>query len=369
MIGGRRERARLETRLVTGSLAVIVTALGVTWAVATVAGPPLFRAHVTEGRALPPELLDRVEQAFHIANLLQFLLASGLALLLAVLASLLMTRSIGHSVLAMAQAARQIADGDYGVRIPARQAARELDALACAFNDMAARIQQTEATRRRMLTDLAHEMRTPLATVDGYLEAIDDGVATADEATITLLRDQVRRLTRLADDVYAISAADEGRLRLHRDRTTVRVVVDAAIATARPGYADKGVELHAASVADATFEVDPVRIGQVLANVLNNALRHTPSGGRVEIAASTDPGHVHITVEDNGEGIAPDHLPHLFERFYRAHRAHGYLGQGSGVGLTISRAIVAAHGGRITVDSPGVGAGTTVRITLPRAAG
>ncbi len=363
-----REPARLRTRLVIGSLGVIVTALGVTWVVATVAGPPLFRNHVTEGRTLPPDVLDRAEQAFHVANLLQVLLASSLALLLAVPASLLITRNVGRSVLVMARAAGQIADGNYGVRIPPHQAGRELDTLASAFNDMASRIQQTEATRRRMLTDLAHEMRTPLATADGYLEAIDDGVATADAVTITLLRDQVRRLTRLADDIYAISAADEGRLRLHRDRLAARAVVEVAIGTARPAYADKGVELRAVAVTDAAVEVDPDRIGQVLANVLNNALRHTPPGGWVRITTSADAGRVHIVVQDNGEGVAPEDLPHLFERFYRAHRANGYLGQGSGVGLTISRAIVAAHGGRITVDSPGVGAGTTVRITLPRAA-
>lgn len=362
---------RLGTRLVIGSLAVVVTALGVTWAVETVAGPPLFRDHLTADQPLPPGVLDRAEQAFHVANLLQVLLASVLALVLATLASLLISRPVSRSVLGMARAARQIADGDYAGRIGPHQAGRELDTLAAAFDDMAARLQRTEATRRRMLTDLAHEMRTPLATTDGYLEAIEDGVASADPATVALLRGQVRRLTRLAEDIGAISAADEGRLRLRRSRTTVRALVEAAVATARPGYAEKGVELtvEPASGTDSAsateLDVDPDRIGQVLANVLNNALRHTPAGGRVTIGAGRDDGSVRITVSDTGEGIAAEDLPYLFERFYRAHHASGYPDRGSGVGLTISRAIVTAHGGRIAVESPGPGAGSTVRISLP----
>jgi signal transduction histidine kinase len=358
-----RPAPTLRTRLVLGNLVLIVTALAVTWAVATVAGPPLFRDHIEHKGELPAGVLDRVEQAFHIANLLQVLLASLLALTLTVAASLLISRTASARIGEITSLTADIAAGNYATRLPQRRTSRELDILIAAVNDMAAKLQNTEATRRRLLTDLAHELRTPLATVDGYLEAIEDGVEQADAQTIDLLRSQVRRLTRLADDLRAISAADENRLRIERRHVPIDELTRRVVQIAQPAFAAKDVTLRLRADSRATVVADSARLEQVLTNVLNNALRHTPAGGIVTVSASAAGTELTLTVADTGEGIDRAHLPHLFERFYRAHARDDE--QGSGVGLTISRAIVAAHGGTITVDSPGTGRGTTVTIELP----
>lgn len=369
---GVRRRMSLRSRLVLGNLAVVGLAVAVTWAVATLEGPALFRAHVDDGAQGPldPGTLDRVEQAFHVANLLQVLLVTAVAVLLTLAVSLLVARAVARSVNAMAAAAADVAAGNYRSQVPARQVTPELDTLAHAINDLGRQVAGTEAVRRRMLTDLAHELRTPLATLDAYLEAIEDGVETADEDTLALLRAQLRRITRLADDVNAVSAADERRLAVHLAPTALGQVVRESVEAARPRYAGKGVALETRlEPGDDRVAADAERLGQVLINLLTNALRHTPTDGRVVVTTTTDTDAARVTVEvsDDGEGIAAEHLPHVFERFYRAHRAPHQDDQGSGVGLTISRTIVAAHSGALTLESPGPGRGTTARVTLPLA--
>ncbi|GIH15856.1 sensor histidine kinase [Rugosimonospora africana] len=365
MTGAVPRQATLRTRLVVGNLVLIASALAVTWAVATVAGPPLFRDHIEQDQALPPGLLDRAEQAFHIANLLQVLLATAIAAALTVGLSLLITRPISRTITAMAATSARLAQGDYTARLIPGRASREVHTLAGTMNTLATRIQNTEATRRRLLTDLAHEMRTPLAAIDGYLEAIHDGIETADPPTIAILRGQLQKLVRLADDINAVSAADEHRLKVAVRPTPLDVIIEDAAGSLRPAYSAKGVTLGIAGAPGTLVDADPARIGQVLVNVLNNALRHTPPGGRVDIGTGAGTTTVEITISDTGEGIAPEHLPYLFERFYRAHPSGRHHDQGSGVGLTISRAIVATHAGSIAADSPGPGRGTTVTIKLP----
>ncbi|GAA5180481.1 HAMP domain-containing sensor histidine kinase [Rugosimonospora acidiphila] len=361
----RQPPATLRTRLVVGNLVLIAAALAVTWTVATVAGPPLFRDHIEQDQALPPGLLDRAEQAFHIANLLEVLLATAIAAVLTVGLSLLITRPVSRTITAMAATSARLAHGDYAARLVPGRASREVHTLAGTINGLATKIQNTEATRRRMLTDLAHEMRTPLAAIDGYLEAICDGIETADAPTIAILRGQLQKLVRLADDINAVSAADEHRLALAIRPTPVVEIIESAAESLRPAYSAKGVTLRVAGAPDTPVNADPARIGQVLINVLNNALRHTPPGGQVAIDTATGPATTEITIRDTGEGIPPEHLPYLFERFYRAHSSRQHDDQGSGVGLTISRAIVTAHAGSIAVESPGSGHGATVRIKLP----
>lgn len=358
-----RPAPTLRNRLVLGNLVLILTALAITWAVATVAGPPLFRDHIERKSDLSAAVLNRVEQAFHIANLLQVLLASVLALALTLGANVLISRTISARIGEITTLTTDIAAGNYATRLPQRRTSRELDTLTTAVNDMAAKLQHTEATRRRLLTDIAHELRTPIATIDGYLEAIEDGVEVADTETIELLRRQVRRVTRLADDLRAVSAADEERLRIERSAVPVDELAQHVVQAEQPAFAAKDVELRLLADSRATVVADPARLEQVLTNVVNNALRHTPPGGTVTVSTRAAGKSLILAVADTGEGIERAHLPHLFERFYRAHTRDDE--QGSGVGLTISRAIVAAHGGTITVDSPGPDRGTTVTITLP----
>ncbi|MDG6103936.1 HAMP domain-containing histidine kinase [Dactylosporangium aurantiacum] len=357
-------RLTVRTHLLLGNLALTVTALGVTWAVIALIGPSLFRNHIERGAPLPPEVLDRAETAFHIANLIEVVVAAGVAFLLTLGLSVLVTRPVRRTATAMASTLARLTASDYTARLPVESTVTELAALAVTVNSMAETIQRTEATRRRLLTDLAHEMRTPLATIDGFLEAIQDGIETADPATLAILRQQAQKLTRLADDLKAISAAEEHRLDLTLRPVPVdRLIRDAADALSR-AYQAKGVALRVQPAAPTVVHVDAQRINQVLTNLLTNALRHTPAGGQVTLTAGESPGGVQITVRDTGEGIAAEHLPFLFERFYRAHRRTG-PGGGSGLGLTISRAIVTAHAGTVTVASAGPGQGTTAQVTLP----
>ncbi len=361
-----RSPVTLRARLVFGATALIATALAVTFAVAALVGPPLFRDHIKQGQPLPVDVLNRAEQAYHVANLLEMILAVLLALVLAFVGSVFITRTVSARVAAMASAAARLAEGEYATRLAESRTSQELDTLVTAFNRMADKIQQTEFTRRRLLTDVAHELRTPLSTLDGYLEAIEDGVEVTDADTIALLRGQVNRMTRLADDIAAVSAADEHRIRLDLRSERIETLARDAAQAARPAFLDADVRLDVVAAADCSITVDAVRIGQVLSNLLNNALRHTPAGGQVTVTTTVTPATAEIAVQDTGEGIAPQHLPHLFERFYRAHPVSDSSAQGSGVGLTISRAILAAHGGTISAASAGAGRGTTVRIVLPR---
>jgi len=358
-------RLELRTRLVLAFLGILLGALGASWLVTTLAGPRLFRDRLKGSGSVPEATLHRAESAFRSVNAIEMLFVTAVALVLILVVSTVSSRSILASLSRFVSAAESVAGGDYGVRVPARLAGRELDTVAAAFNDMAERVQSVEATRRRMLADLAHEMATPLANLDGYLEGIEDGVVTLDNDVIGVLRGQVSRLARLTDDIHAVSAADEGRLGLNLESIRIAEVVRDAADAIRPAYAEKHVKLVVDEDADVVARADRERLSQVMTNLLKNALRHTPPGGDVRVRIESRRDAVSVLVRDTGEGIAPEHLPHVFERFYRAHPASGDT-VGSGIGLTISRAIVAGHRGRIEVHSDGVGRGTDVRITLPR---
>jgi len=196
----------------------------------------------------------------------------------------------------------------------------DFDTLTAAFNAMAARLQTVEDTRRQLLADLGHEMRTPLSTIEGYLDAAEDGIMVPDEDTLAVLRTQTARLRRLAEDLTAVTNAQEHPI----DRRPVapNALIHTPLAAARPGYDDKGVDLRQHTAPDLpVLAADPQRLDQVLANLLDNARRHSPPGGHVTVTARHTQGQVHISVADTGAGIAPEHLPHVFERFYRADTA------------------------------------------------
>ena len=363
---GQWSRLDLRTRLVLAFASILLGALAVSWLVVELAGPQLFRSRFQRSAAVPAATLHRAEAAFRAANAIEVLIVAVVALALIVVVSTVSSRSILASLSRFVSAAEGVAAGDYGVRVPERLAGRELDSVAVAFNHMAERVQNVEATRRRMLADLAHEMATPLANLDGYLEGVEDGVVELNSELIGVLRGQVARLARLTDDIHAVSAADEGRLGLTLQAVRAADIVSDAAEPIRPAFADKHVHLLVNAETAVLVDADQERLGQVLTNLLNNALRHTPAGGEVSVRVEPRRDAVHVVVHDTGEGIAAQHLPHVFERFYRAHPASGDTG-GSGIGLTISRAIVAGHHGQITVHSAGPGHGTEIRIILPRA--
>lgn len=258
--------------------------------------------------------------------------------------------------------------GHYHARAAVSGAGPELDTLAETFNNMATRLERTEDTRRRLLADLAHELRTPIATIGAYLEALEDHVVTWNQDTASVLRDQTARLTRLANDIDDVSLAEEGRITLDRNPQAVADLIFAAAVGSRDSFAAKGVNLLAdtASAAGLMVDVDRERLAQVLANLLGNALRHTPAGGTVTVTAAAGHPGVRITVTDTGDGITPEQLVHVFERFYRGDAARDRHHKGSGIGLTISKALIDAHGGTLTAQSDGPGHGATFTMTIPR---
>lgn len=358
----------LSTRLLIAILFVVLVGVATAWVVVAWIGPAIFHAHMTGMGGAGAESTWHAEEAFRTASMLSLAVALIAALAASVGVSLFVSRRITRSLAPVTEAANRVADGDYTARIPAVGLGLEFDDLTTAFNSMATDLGRIEATRTRMLGDLAHEMRTPLTTIGAYLEAIADGVQEADPATLIMLGDQVTRLARLSEDVAIVTTAEEGRLTMHRRRLPVAQILADAVAQATAQYATQNVTLTstmAASATDAAVNGDGDRIGQVLTNLLDNAVRHTPFGGEVAISAAVADTRVVIAVCDLGDGIPPDHISHVFERFYRVDasrdRAHG----GSGVGLAIAKSITEAHGGSIRAASAGVGRGATFTIELP----
>lgn len=365
-----KQRGGLATRLFAAQLLTVAVGAITLVIVAVLVGPPLLESHLNE--ALGPKTDDvrhHVEQGYARAGIITVLIAGIVSLAAAVAVSMLVTRRLAQPIAEVADAASRVAVGDYQTRVPATGMGVEMDHLGSAFNTMADALQDTEHARQRLLGDVAHELRTPVATIRAYHEALADGVRAPDENTWTVLAAQTDRIQRLIDDIALVSRAEEHALTLHFASTPVADLITSAVAMAGPGYQAKGVALHTAlSARLPRINVDPDRIGQVLTNLLTNALRHTPPGGTVTVSADPDGSAVLISVHDDGDGIDADHLPHVFERFYRVDegrdRGHG----GSGIGLTIARALIQAQGGTLAATSDGLGLGSTFTITLGLAA-
>ena len=368
MRGQRRNRG-LASRFFLAQVIVVAASILAAVVVASLVGPPIFHEHlIMAGHAENSPELFHVEQAYRDTNLIILGAALGTAAVCAAAVTWFFTRRLQRPLGALTAAAQGMARGRYDTRVPVLGAGAEVDAVATSFNTMATRLQRTEDTRRRMLSDLAHEMRTPISVLSVYCEALQDGVTHWDEATGALMTDQLARLTRLVEDIHDVSRAEEGRIELDCSPHPVEELLRTAVEAHREAYAAKGVHL----VLDAgdvgrVVEVDRQRIGQVLGNLLTNALRHTPPGGTVTVGATAHgPHRLALSVADTGDGITAEHLPQVFERFWRGDTARDRDHGGSGIGLTISRALVEAHGGTLSVTSSGSGAGSVFTMELPR---
>lgn len=348
------------------AFAVVVAASVLSAAVvALIVGPPLFHEHLLElGHTGGSAEMVHVEQAFLDAGVRSLGAGLVVALGLATLLAWLETRQLRRPLDELTSAARRVESGDYATRVPVGGSSPEFDALGEAFNGMARRLDATEESRRRLLSDVAHELRTPLSTLTAELEAIGDGLVPWDREGHELLVQQAARMQRIANDLNDVSRAEEGRFDLDRHPVPVTQLVDQAVATFRPRYTEKGVELVAQ--ADGSLVVaDAQRVGQILGNLLENALRHTPTGGLVHVDARTVRGETRISVADSGEGLTDDQRDRVFDRFYRTDTSRARDAGGSGIGLTISRSLARAHGGSLTVTSPGPGGGSTFTLVLP----
>jgi two-component system, OmpR family, sensor histidine kinase BaeS len=270
-----------------------------------------------------------------------------------------LVRGTGTPVADLIEGAGRLEAGEIGTQVPERGPS-EVRSLARAFNSMSTRLADDERARRTLLADVSHELRTPLTVMQGTLEGVLDGVYPADEAHLRPVLDETRVLSRLIDDLRTLSLSEAGALRLYREPTDLRTLLGEVVASHRAVADEAGVRLDLEVGEMAPMSIDPARVRQVLANLVANALRFTPSGGRVMLEASAADGAVAIRVSDTGRGMEPDEVEHAFDRFYRSPGSTG-----SGLGLSIARNLVEAHGGRIELNSI-PSRGTTVDVWLPR---
>ena len=289
-------------------------------------------------------------------------LASVLALILLLA---ILVRSLGRfqrfafDVSELINAARRIEAGEYGIQVSER-GPRPLRTLGRTFNTMSARLASTDRNRRAFVADLTHELRTPLAVIRGQAEAIGDGVYPPDAAHIQPILDATQSLESLVEALGTITLADVGSLRLHREAVEVGVLVNSALAAVQPVADGAGISLRSQVPADIpAVDADPARIRGVLMNLLSNAMRYTPAGGTITVAAQPRESAVQFSVRDTGAGMPEELRNHVFERFVK-----GPGSPGAGLGLAISKDVVTAHGGAIDISSE-VGQGTEVRFTLP----
>jgi two-component system sensor histidine kinase BaeS len=298
------------------------------------------------------------------------LLVAGLAAAAtAAVVSLLVSRRIAGSARHVLDAARRIAAGSYGERVAVRDA-DALGELSEGFNAMAKALEEAERRRVEVVSDVSHELRTPISTLRGYLEGITSGTIEPSEEAFSRLYAATARMERLVNDLRQLSRAEARQLTLNVSPVSPSGVVGTATEGMRPLFEEKGVELSVA-VPDGLPPVlaDGDRVAQVLTNLLDNALGHTPPGGRVTVEVRPGAGEVAFRVADTGEGLAPGDLGRVFERFYRVEKSRSRSGErgGSGVGLTISKALVEAMGGRIRAESLGLGRGAAFQFMLPAA--
>lgn len=365
----KRIRQRLGWKLFFSYLIIILVGVVSLAIAAEFATPSAFNRHMANmnmmGDGNMGGMVTDLTESFQSAINEILLVATILAFITAVFVSTFVTRRIVKPVQAMKVASQRIANGRYDERVQLI-GEDELADLAQSFNQMAHTLAQTEERRRQLIGDVAHELRTPLSSINGVMEGLQDGVLQPDAETFANVEQEVSRLQRLVRDLEALSKAEAGELALELMWVEPKDLVTTVDSRLSLQYEDKGVQLLT-DLPDNLLQVnvDPARMTQVILNLLGNALQYTPAGGEVAVTAKMEASHLIIVVQDNGIGISGESLPHIFERFYRVDKSRSRAGGGSGIGLTISRHIVEAHNGRLTAASPGINQGSTFTITLP----
>lgn len=354
---------RLSVRLFLSHLAVAVIGAVTTYVVVRLLAPTLFDSGMRmmgpraggQGGELRSTFVSAVNTSLMVGLVLSGVVAGAAAAVAA-------HRLLGP-LRAVRLATRRLAEGHYDEQVTAPRE-RELAELVDDVNDLAGRLGDTEERRVRLISDVAHELRTPLTVIDGYVEGMLDEVFPLSVETLQPVTTELHRLRRLADDLSALSRTEENLLELRAQVIDLSPVVEQAAERMRPQFDEAGVQL---TVTGAPVRVsgDPDRLAQVVTNLLGNALRAAGSGGVVEVRTGQEHGLAEVQVIDDGEGLAPEDLQRVFERFYRVPNRRGDHSGGSGIGLTIARGIVRAHGGDITAASAGRATGATFTVTLP----
>lgn len=356
----------LKVRLVVSHILVAVICGASTFVVVRWLAPALFDKSIRHlgraggqgrgrGQALRDQFAAAVDQSLLIGTTVGIIAAAAFGIFIAYR----VIKPLGT----IRGATRELAGGRYDKLVPVPREP-ELGDLARDVNVLAESLSQTETRRVRLLGEVAHELRTPLTVIDGYVEAIIDGVLPPSADNLAQIVEETRRLRRLTEDLSALSRSEEGRLELELKPCDLRRIVETATERLRPQAEDAGITLDVSlSQAPVVVLVAPDRIAQVVTNLVGNALRATAAGGRISVATDRDNAHARVTVTDTGVGIAPEDVERIFERFYRVGSRAGE--SGSGIGLTLSRGIARAHEGNITATSPGPGQGSQFVMRLP----
>ncbi|MBC8448979.1 MAG: HAMP domain-containing protein [Chloroflexi bacterium] len=304
------------------------------------------------------------EEAYLVRTHQVLLGAAGGAVIIGLALGIFLARTLTRPVRELTAATRAMASGELKQRVPVRSQ-DELGELAASFNQMSADLARANEHRRQMTADIAHDLRTPLTVITGYIEALRDGVLKPSSGRFEVIYDEAQHLNRLVEDLRTLSLADAGELTLQRLKMSPRPLLERTAAAYGHLAEQQTIALEVETDPKLPeVHVDPERMAQVLGNLVSNGLRHTPAGGQITLAARHRGREVELVVRDNGEGIAPEVLPRIFDRFYRGDRSRQQRDGESGLGLAIARSIVEAHGGTIAAASER-GGGTTFTIVLP----
>lgn len=362
-------KLRLPVRLFITYAAVVVVGGLVAYLTVILLAPRLFDAQLgmmnggPVGSPMGSVMATTVRAAFQSALTTALLIGVLASMIAAGFLAAAVTRRLLRPLDAVRAATKRIAAGEYGGNVPL-PTDPELAAFATDVNTLANALATTEERRIRMLGEVAHEMRTPLTVLDGYVEGMIDRVFTADPDTLASLTEELRRLHRLSDDLSSLSRAQEQRLNLHAVDADLSQLARRAATRLTPQFDDAEVSLIVDAATPVPVHVDPDRITQVLTNLMGNALSATPAGGTVTVATRVENARGVILVSDTGAGLDADDVDRIFERFYRAPNRLRQS-SGSGIGLTIARAIARAHDGDVTASSPGKGQGARFTFALP----
>lgn len=378
---------RLGARLLISYLAIILLAATVMIITAEAALPQSFNRHMMEmmgtpvsveggGRGMGPGMgygspsaaqgQQQLFANFRAGVTESMLLAVAIASLAALIVSLLFSRGIVAPLQQMTRASQRIAAGHYTERVQI-SGQDEIAQLGGQFNQMAEELEQVETLRRRLIGDVSHELRTPLTAIKGYMEGLMDGVLPASPETYQQIHTEAERLSRLVDDLQELSRVEARAFSLEVAPVSFSSLMETTARRLLPQLQQKNITLKIALPPELPpLRVDGDRITQVLTNLVSNAIQYTPAGGLVTVSAALTGAEMRITVADTGLGIPPENLPHVFDRFYRVDKSRSrQSGGGSGIGLTIAKALVEAHGGKIWAESAGAGQGSLFSFTLP----
>ena len=367
-------KASLGGKFLLSYLLIVLVGVATLLVVVFALAPTLFQAQLLPILQTHPadlttsEASQRILGAFLGTLLSALAVAAVVATVTSLATSLFVARRITIPLRLMTRVSERISAGHYAERIEVApvHTSDELGQLASSINTLAVALEQTERRRLEVIGNVAHELRTPIATLQGYLEGLLDGVIEPTPHTWAMLHTEAGRLRRLVDDLQELSRAEARQIPIALQPVAPQRLVGDALVPLEGQFAEKGLELRVHVSEDLPqVMADPTRAVQILTNLLVNALRYTPAPGRVEVAVSREEDMVAFRISDTGIGLTPDHIAHLFERFYRVDRSRSRAFGGSGIGLTIAQSLALAMGGEIRVESAGPGQGSSFTLTLP----